>query len=384
MPLAVICNPACGAGDGYTFVRDHVLPVLHDAGKVIDNLIITERAGHAGEVVVDLLKASSNSEQTTLILSSGDGTLHEIINAVCTSVTGDLKSIQSLAIALVPSGTANALFSSLFPADPFPAANPVVHRMTAVRQFLQRDQVVPLTLAKTIIRDGTQIMQEVLSAVVTSTALHASILHDSEALRHTVPDLNRFKLAAAKNIEKWYSGNAKLIPLETGEVLRFDNDRGEFIPESAGTMFKGPFTYFLSTVNVDRLEPQFRITPLQTRLAFDEPQSMDIIMLRPTRNENVQDDEKGRASAVESMTRVLSGAYRDGAHMSMRFSEENYENKHIVEYFRCGGWQWIPDKSDDYAHLLCCDGTIFQIPLEGEATCRVLPRDAIKFLVYKA
>ncbi len=65
MPLAVICNPACGAGDGYTFVRDHVLPVLHDAGKVIDNLIITERAGHAGEVVVDLLKASSNSEQTT-------------------------------------------------------------------------------------------------------------------------------------------------------------------------------------------------------------------------------------------------------------------------------------------------------------------------------
>ncbi len=45
---------------------------------------------------------------------------------------------------------------------------------------------------------------------------------------------------------------------------------------------------------------------------------------------------------------------------------------------------FLQDKSDDYAHLLCCDGTIFQIPLEGEATCRVLPRDAIKFLVYKA
>lgn len=342
MPLVVICNPACGAGDGYTFVRDHVLPVLRHAGKIVDKIFITERTGHAGEVVVELLKASSHSEQTTVILSSGDGTLHEIVNAVHSSVGGDLKSIQSLAIALIPSGTANALFSSLFPEDKFPATDPIAHRMTAVQQFLQGGQVTPLTLANTIIRHKTENVQEAISVVVTSTALHASILHDSEALRSTVPDMSRFKLAAAKNIEKWYYGSAKLIPPESGEVLRFDSERGEFVPASVDTMFKGPFTYFLSTVNVDRLEPQFRITPLQRRFKTDESLSMDVVLLRPMREAKVEDDAKGRATAAEATTRALSGAYRDGAHIDMRFSEENGENKYIVEYFRCGGWQWIP------------------------------------------
>ncbi|KLO12030.1 hypothetical protein SCHPADRAFT_854547, partial [Schizopora paradoxa] len=385
MPLVVICNPACGAGDGYTFVRDHVLPVLDHAGKTVNNVFITERTGHAGEIVVELLKASSQSKQrTTVILSSGDGTLHEIVNAVYSSVGGDLSSVQHLAIVLVPSGTANALFSSLFAGgkDETSTTDPTTQRMAAVQQFIEEGRVAPLTLAKSIVRDMAEIKQEALSVVVTSTALHASILHDSEALRSTVPDMSRFKMAAAQNIKKWYYGTAKLLPLESGEVLRHDSDRGEFVPETAEVEFNGPFTYFLSTVNVDRLEPQFCITPLQKSFITRESMSMDVIMLRPMREEGIEDNDKGRETAAESTIQALSGAYRAGAHVGMRFSKEYNVDKFIAEYFRCGGWQWNPDKADEYAHLLCCDGTIFHIPSEGAAICKVLGRNDRKFLVY--
>jgi len=106
---------------------------------------------------------------------------------------------------------------------------------------------------------------DVISIVVTSTALHAAILHDSEALRTSVPGTERFKLAAAQNGTTWYRACARLLT----PVQRYDVNADAFVPVSGEEVtleLQGPFVYFLSTVNVDRLEPLFRIAPLQCAL----------------------------------------------------------------------------------------------------------------------
>jgi len=43
----------------------------------------------------------------------------------------------------------------------------------------------------------------------------------------------------------------------------------------------------------------------------------------------------------------------------------------VVEYFRCGGWEWSPDDSDQDAHIVCLDGAISRIPNQGKVSCAV-------------
>lgn len=108
-----------------------------------------------------------------------------------------------------------------------------------------------------------------VSAVVTSTSLHASILHDSESLRKEMPGIERFKIAAESNSTKWYNSYVKLLPEDnSGVVQMYDPSTKTFVEHPESDVddpivdLSGPFSYFLSVVNVDRLEPAFRITPL--------------------------------------------------------------------------------------------------------------------------
>jgi len=48
----------------------------------------------------------------------------------------------------------------------------------------------------------------------------------------------------------------------------------------------------------------------------------------------------------------------------------------VVEYFRVGGWEWIPEEDDERAHLLCADGTIFRAQKGGKISSNVLARTA--------
>lgn len=101
--LLVISNPVCGARTGHAFVTDHVVPRLAAASRPIDALITTDSAGHAGRAVVEYLETRPE-EQLDVVLSSGDGTLHEVVNAV-----RDHGGNRQVRLVLVPSGTANAL-----------------------------------------------------------------------------------------------------------------------------------------------------------------------------------------------------------------------------------------------------------------------------------
>lgn len=349
MPLLVVYNPVCGHGTAKALFQDTIVPLLEKHGQHPDRIVETTHVGHAGEIVVDFL--GSFTGPVSIVLGSGDGTLHEVVCAL----HGAPKSAdhRTISIALVPCGTANALYSSLFPPSS-PDADPTPDKLKSLNTFLSNTaQTRPLTLATThMVAADASVSHSSISAVVASTALHASILHDSEALRATHPGIERFKIAAQQNITRWYHAGVRLLPPCT--VYRPGEDR--FVPFDEAEL-EGPFAYFLSTVNVDRLEPFFRITPLHSAIpppSRDLPATLDLVILRPLRDPSIHGEtEDSREQFSKKGVAVLTGAYQDGAHPKMVFGPDGEvvpgakdgEEKSVVEYFRCGGWEWIPVSS---------------------------------------
>jgi len=193
------------------------------------------------------------------------------------------------------------------------------------------------------------------SAVVTSTCFHACILKDSEVLRKEIPGLDRFKTAAQKNSNRWFDSNVKFLPAAgAGVVQIYDPETKSFIdhPESDPDddiivdVF-GPFAYFLATVNADRLEPTFRIAPCSSDIPPTEA-TFDVIIVRPLRNPKItMDSSEARDAFVPALWAVMNAAYQNGDHVNLRYQEDGSisvggDGPLVVEYIRCGGWEWTP------------------------------------------
>jgi len=168
--LLTIINPVAGSSSAPQFFAEHVLPRL--SGNVVRQ---TERPGHAAQLVRD---ATPN----TVIVGSGDSTLHEIINGIDLAAT-------PVDFVLVPCGTANALYVSLFPPQ---GEEDATYKLQSLEAYLENKPPRPLTIATTKISAE----KTVRSCVVVSTALHAWILKDSEALRASHPGTDRSVLSA--------------------------------------------------------------------------------------------------------------------------------------------------------------------------------------------
>ncbi|KAG1778607.1 ATP-NAD kinase-like domain-containing protein [Suillus placidus] len=396
-PLLVMYNPVCGNGTAEAFFNEHVFPRLEEAHIQVTQKLVTGAAGHAGTIVLEFLERYEGN--VTVILGSGDGTLHEIINALSlVALKGVRENVvsSSVRVVLVPCGTANALYCSLF--KPTSTNEGPAYKLKSLEAFIRGSNVVPLTLAITTLSSPPSSKQScfkiAVSAVVTSTALHASILHDSESLRKEVPDIERFKVSARKNITQWYSSHVKLLPTPSARAVEiYDPDQKTFVThedsDDHGIVdVYGPFAYFLSTVNVDRLEPAFRITPLASDFVSSEA-SLDLVMVRPHRDPTfVMDTIEARNAFAEKSNAVLTAAYQDGNHINLRYTDDGKITSEgtgpsVVEYIRCRGWEWIPDDVDEKAHLLCSDGAMFSIVKGGRAACKaVVPADGAGFLVY--
>jgi len=287
------------------------------------------------------------AEHSTVILGSGDGTIHDIINRVR----------HPLAFVLVPCGTANALYSSLFPGQ---------DRLQSLRAFLDNKPTRPLSIASASFSSDAP---PLLSAVVVSTSLHASILHHSELLRESHTGLDRFKIAAQQNANKWYNARLLLSPIPSLAVVQIYDPSSKSFVTMTDHSLSGPFAYFLSTVNVDRLEPTFVITPL-ARSIPPPPSTCDLVILRPLRDPSIHaDTPQSRDAFVKVIWNLMAAAYQNGAHVHMSYSQGPY----VLEYIRCGAWQWFPDPHDQDAHLLCTDGAISHIPTNGNVLCSIDP-----------
>jgi len=401
--VLVIYNPVGGDSTAKQFVQDHVLPLLKTSDVPIGDIVETEHAGHAGTIAFEFVD-STVSGPLDIVVACGDGTIHEIISTIALAPSYKNRPPDAPAqvnLVLVPCGTANALYSSLF--VPKPNDDPVEYKLQGIHAFIKKAKPVPLTLAITDILTqpagkGSVPVREkaTVSAVVTSTALHASILLDSEVLRKQIPSMERFKVAAHQNITRWYDGCAKLFPSKSTGVVEiwnpFDN---EFVPHAESDEddpyvdIDGPFAYFLSAVNVDRLEPAFQIAPLVTA----EPRAgafLDVVVIRPYRDTSLSglEAEEERKRFAEKSGAVWCAVYQSGNHINLRYDQtgkvvSDGEGELVVEYFRCGGWEWVPDTEDEKAHLLCNDGHISTIPKGGKAkTMAAAPSEESGFIVY--
>ncbi|KAL0573626.1 hypothetical protein V5O48_008321 [Marasmius crinis-equi] len=142
-----IYNPVSGNGTAKDFFDQEVIPLLQRANKPTPKLVATDRSGHAGEIVHEALETLEG--EITVFLGAGDGTLHEIINFLSLSgVKGPKgRTDKKLHLVLVPCGTANALYSSLFPPSTPESLNEVAYKLQSVQSFIDGKRIIPLTLA---------------------------------------------------------------------------------------------------------------------------------------------------------------------------------------------------------------------------------------------
>jgi len=174
------------------------------------------------------------------------------------------------------------------------------------------------------------------------------------AERASLTQQDRFKVAATQNSTKWYNSSAKLHPASaTGVVQIYDPTTKSFVDHPESTWddpivdLDGPFVYFLSTVNVDRLEPAFEISPLSRTIPSTEA-SCEIVIVRPLRDPSLDSDNpETRTTFRDKLWAVLGAVYKKGSHIDLGYDDEgniveNASGPAVVEYVRCGGWEWAP------------------------------------------
>lgn len=192
----------------------------------------------------------------------------------------------------------------------------------------------------------------VITTVVSSAALHAAILHDAEALRHSHPGVERFKIAAHQNANVWWDGQLRLLGKPT--VYSTASKDWQPLPDDARTL-TGPYSYFVSSL-ISRFETNFVVAPLRSPVHPLEPTapSLDLVLIRPLRRPATRrdwetvgaDGEKQgsvRTDFVGKVWEVTGGMYDGGKHIDFQYDTDGeYGSVGIVEYIRCEGFEWQP------------------------------------------
>ncbi|KAG9049082.1 hypothetical protein FS837_011210 [Tulasnella sp. UAMH 9824] len=402
--LLVIVNPASGSKQAVIDVAAFVLPLLKG---IKYQLATTEAPGHAGVLAREFILSGEGS---SILVAGGDGTVHEVANAlVLQDSEAPNTPVNDLTLVLFPSGTANALYASLYSkVAPNPSHEYLIppdtdaqaaYRLKSVLAFVHSrrsakglEQPEPsrqLSLALTEILDVTGlVIERLVGIVVNSTSLHAAILHTAEQLRDSIPGLERFKVAAQMNMAQWYTSQVRIFGSDgrtANGVGVYDPSRDEIVSvgshaDDSVLTLEGPFSYFLSTVNVDRLEPTFYITaPFTTHAPPDGSKTMEIVILRPGREPNSLEHTEAAEIAASERERfgkevamkALFAAYDKGSHIGLTYPN----GEPIVEYYRARGWEWMPEGDGEASRLVCIDGTVKEVPAGGKARCRVISSD---------
>jgi hypothetical protein len=141
----LIYNPVAGDGRTKVFVDEQVLPLLKQHNVEIAQTLATESAGHAGNLALDYLQKAESP--LDILIAGGDGTTHEVISAISLNAQKSAK----INFVLVPTGTANALYWSLFPESQ--GEDPVAYKLRGIHAFINKrsSRPIPLTLAITSI-----------------------------------------------------------------------------------------------------------------------------------------------------------------------------------------------------------------------------------------
>ncbi|XP_060936430.1 sphingosine kinase 2 [Limanda limanda] len=104
--LLLLVNPFSGRGQAMQWCQTHILPMIREA-NISYNLIQTERQNHARELIREI----SLPEWDGIIIVSGDGLLHEVINGLMERP--DWEQAIKIPVGILPCGSGNALAGSI-------------------------------------------------------------------------------------------------------------------------------------------------------------------------------------------------------------------------------------------------------------------------------
>lgn len=411
--IYLVSNPAAGARVTSELVGI-VKRRLAERGIGVTDEFTTEAANDGVRIGSQLsIKLTANTDESqepvTVVLFGGDGTTYEFLNGLYQDEQR-AASLRQVQLIIVPTGTANALYAGLFPPETShryivpPSAHDKAEeghawRLRSLEAFLShRDTIAEslhdVTLARTrlTLADGTQ--KTILTHLVTSHALHAAILQDSEALRSEHPGVERFKLAAMKNLDKWVDGTLTLHGSygdgRTSTVQQFHPEEQRFAPASDGPTIdvQGPI-FYLVCASTDRLEPSFVPAPFafpaKKHIASEADKhgsdrlqqlsrpadTLDIVVIRPLRDpairailsnaggslarQNWEDNDTSKARKAFADLRavpITRAMYSEGKHVFLRYPDADGnptddlspDNRGVpvIEYYRCAGYTWKP------------------------------------------
>lgn len=382
--LTVIISTG-GSGDGKSKAEVHyesiVRPVLKEIG-ILES--IAGRPDTPGGITANYNVIYTTSEDTiknfvtqrfptslpteaqrpnhTILLLSGDTSLFEILNALPNPLP---PSLPKLHLSLLPTGTGNALCSSLY-----------LHHHPLSSLLLGTPHNLPLFHAKfspssLLVSQSSKhpIPQTGLyGAVVLSWAFHASLVADSDApsYRGKYPGTERFQVAARENLTRlphFYNGRISVQRHTSGP---WEDLQKELSEEDRG------YWYFLATL-VSRLEASFLINPLGQPLD-GKLRVMHFAKLPVPALAAAEAHTVGAKSVIQAM----EAAYDGGKHVELPgvgYERDGVEALRIQveEEDYVAGEEGGPKRGRERWRRICVDGAIVELEKGGWVEVMRLP-----------
>ncbi|KAK9462082.1 ATP-NAD kinase-like domain-containing protein [Lipomyces oligophaga] len=263
----------------------------------------------------------------TLVILSGDTSIHEVVNSL--QITSD----QDLVLAPIPTGSGNALMTScgvesvsralvtllhgsLHPLNPFYVSFP-----EGTQEVVPPTESDPESKTIALAPGGSSSpgsFHRIYALVVVSWAIHAALVGDSDSPEYRKLGNDRFLIAAKANLARndaWH-----------GTITYSTTDGRKRVIE-------GPHSYVLTT-SISSLEPGFVIAPTA------EPLSGKIELVRlPYLN-------------GDEIMRLLTLAYQQGKHV----------NEPEVLYDELADCKVDINEPSERLRRWCVDGRIFIVP----------------------
>ncbi|KAK9390264.1 ATP-NAD kinase-like domain-containing protein [Lipomyces mesembrius] len=285
--ITVVNSSTAGAQRGNK-VYDKLLQPLLQTLHITHEYIPTSSASTISEFAASLSARESGLPHTVILLS-GDTSIHELVNSLT-----PISSTQSVILTLIPTGSGNALMTSLSRGTITSALFALLHgRPSPLNPFYvafpeDSKEVIPPTThdpnGKTVALetpDSLSGARKIFALVVASWGIHAALVGDSDSPEYRKLGNDRFKKAAEENLARnvaWHG------PVRYSSVL------------SGMEIVEGPHSYLLMT-SISSLEEGFKIAPTA------EPLSGKLEMVQ-------MPFLKG-----EEIMRVLMLAYQNGKHI---------------------------------------------------------------------
>jgi diacylglycerol kinase family enzyme len=366
--LGLVRRELYGSSDGLTAVQ---------SASSLD-VLITQSAESVAQFARGLLPSEgigsreAATPSRTIILLSGDGGVVDLLNGCDGIAPGQTRPL----IALLPLGTANALFHSLHKPiytshQPGSSSSPsplVVALRTLLQgvpadlpvfraSFSSGSRIVAPTVDDENVGSANEEKEEketgvgrlvshLNGAIVASYGFHASLVYESDTPAYRVHGSKRFGMVAQELLRESHPYTAQVAIRRPGATA----DAFEVVPRDA-------HTYVLSTV-VSNLERTFTISPASRPLDG----KLRLVHFGPVGGERTM--------------KAMMAAYDEGKHVDMAWEDGQRVGYDEVEEVRVV----IQEESERWRKV-CVDGTIIEVPQGGSMTVRTLEEGPLRVLV---